>query len=240
MSIQRYADSAQQLSNELVTIDSDLPEEWPLIEAMFMIPLVNSVGEYQEIKATLTQGLKPTGELLRSVNMEAAIKAARACQLDMQDPVKAELHLRHWHGLACRNVEGFQPGHFKYMQNWIPDNPTLRRVEPAQANATLRHVISTIYSKLAPGYVRAAFVTMMIADLHVFADGNGCVALTWVNRELEWAGLMPALFHKKLGFGEGKALREVRSKGGDLSPLIAVIISAQQYAQEFCIEFADA
>ena len=81
---------------------------------------------------------------------------------------------------------------------------------------------------------------MAIADLHVFADGNGRVAYTWLNRELEWAGLMPGLFHKKLGL-EGelrKARRAVRASGGELSPMVAVITSAQLYAREFCAELA--
>ena len=239
-SLQRYADAAARLSNQPVPIDTDLPEEWPLIEAMFMIPLVNSVGEYRAIKAELGTGLKPTTQLLQSINMEPAIKAARACQLDLHDPVKAELHLRHWHALACNKVPGFEPGHFKFTQNWIPDNPTVRRVEPALASATFRHFIRDIYSKLPAGYARAAVVQMAIADLHVFADGNGRVAYTWLNRELEWAGLMPGLFHKRLGL-EGelrKARRAVRSSGGDLSPMVAVITSAQHYAREFCAELA--
>ncbi len=239
-SLQRYADAAGRLSNKAVPIESDLPEDWPLIEAMFMIPLVNSVGEYRAVKAELGKGLKPSIQLLQSINMEPAIKAARACQRDLQDPVKAELHLRHWHALACNKVPGFEPGHFKFTQNWIPDNPTVRRVEPALASATFRQFIRDIYCKLPAGYARAAVVQMAIADLHVFADGNGRVAYTWLNRELEWAGLMPGLFHKKLGL-EGelrKARRAVRASGGDLSPMVAVITSAQLYAREFCAELA--
>ncbi len=239
-SLQRYADSAERISHELVAIDSDLPDEWPLIEGMFMIPLVNSVGEYQEIKAQLQQGLQPSDELVQSINMEASIKAARPCRADMQDPVKAELHLRHWHALACYQLADFNPGHFKYTQNWIPDNPTVRRVEPALASATFSSFIRDIYSKLAPGYARAAVVQMALADLHLFEDGNGRIAFTWLNRELEWAGLMPALFNRKLGLkGElRKARREVRSRGGDLSPMVTVIISAQHYAREFCTALA--
>lgn len=239
-SLQRYADAAGRLSNQPVPIDRDLPGEWPLIEAMFMIPLVNSVDEYRAVKAELGNGLKPTAQLLQSINMEPAIRAARGCQLDLQDPVKAELHLRHWHALACHKVPGFEPGHFKSTQNWISDNPTVRRVEPALASATFRHFIRDIYSKLPAGYARAAVVQMAMADLHPFADGNGRVAYTWLNRELEWAGLMPGLFHKKLGL-EGelrKARRAVRSSGGDLSAMVAVITRAQHYAREFCAELA--
>ena len=159
----------------------------------------------------------------------------------MQDPVKAELHLRHWHALACADVTGFQPGHFKYTQNWTTRSPTLKRVDPALASGTFRHFISEMYPAVPPGLPRAAVVWMAVCDLHPFADGNGRVALTWLNRELEWAGLMPALFRRDLGLkGElGDALKEARINGGDLSPLIAAITKAQHYAGEFCAALAN-
>ncbi len=240
-SIQRYADYAARLANDLVTIDNELPAEWPLIEAMFMIPLVNSICEYQAIRAELENAQKPSIELLQSINMEAAVKAARTCQLDMLDPVRAELHLRHWHALAGNKVEGFQPGHFKYTQNWVASHPTVRRVEPALASATFRHFISDIYSTLPAGYARAAVVYMAMLDLHVFADGNARVAFAWLNRELEWAGLMPAILPDNWGLNGalGDVLSEVRA-AGDVTPLVAVITHAQRYAQEFCAELADA
>jgi hypothetical protein len=49
---------------------------------------------------------------------------------------------------------------------------------------------------------------------------------------------MPALFGRDAGLkGElGGAMREVRTNGGDLSPLVTVITRAQQYSLEFCTE----
>ncbi len=239
-SLQRYADGAQQLATEQVGVGRELPAEWPLIEAMFMIPLVNSVGEYQSIKAELKIAQEPSDALRQSVNMEAAIKAARTCQLDMLDPVKAELHLRHWHALACKNLDGFQPGHFKYTQNWVASHPTVRRVEPALASATFRHFISDIYGKLPAGYVRAAVVYMAMLDLHLFADGNARIGFAWLNRELEWAGLMPAILPNNWGLNGAltEVLNEVRAKG-DVSPIIAVLMRAQHYAEQFCTELAE-
>jgi tetratricopeptide (TPR) repeat protein len=234
-SLQRYADSAQRLTHESVTIDHTLPEEWPLIEAMFMMPLVNTVQEYQAIKTKLKKAEEPSIELLESINMEGAIKAARGCQFDMLDPVKAELHLRHWHTLACNTLTGFQPGHFKYTQNWVPTHPTVQRVEPALASATFRQFISESYRMLPAGYARAALVYIALLDLHNFADGNARVAFTWLNRELEWAGLIPAILPYNWGLNGalGNILSEVRSTG-DVSPMIDVIRRGQSYAREFC------
>ena len=153
---------------------------------------------------------------------------------------KAELHLRHWHALACREINGFMPGHFKYTQNWAASNPTFERVNPARASGTFRHFISDFYQDIPPGLARSAVVCMAICDLHAFADGNGRIGITWLNRELEWAGLAPALFSRELGIkGKlGDARREVRNSGGDLSPLLSVIVEAQQYGLEFCSQLA--
>ena len=234
----RYAEAAHSINLEAIIPLQELPEEWPLIEAMFMVPVAKSVADYRRIKDQVGKQTPLEGELLASANMEAPIRVARTCRTEMEDPIKAELHLRHWHAMSCSGLDGFLPGHFKYTQNWIPSNPALKRVEPALASNTLRQFVSEIYSKVAPGYARAAIVLLAIADLHLFADGNGRVALTWLNRELEWAGLMPALFSFELGFrGElDLALREVEANGDDLSPLISVIQRAQRYAQDFCAE----
>ncbi len=113
-------------------------------------------------------------------------------------------------------------------------------MEPALGSGTFRRFITDVYATLSPGLLRGSVVFMGVCDLHLFADGNGRVALTWLNRELEWAGLMPALFRHDLGIkGElGNAMKDVRTNGGDLAPLVAVITRAQQYALEFCAELS--
>jgi tetratricopeptide (TPR) repeat protein len=217
-----------------------LPEEWPLIEAMHMIPLVHSVAEYVSVKASVQTAGKAETDVLESLNMEPAIRAARQCRAEMSDPVKAELHLRHWHALAVRGIAGFMPGHFKYTQNWAPRSPTLPRVNPGMCSGTMRYMVSHIYNRLPPGLLRATVAFLGLFDPHPFADGNARIAFIWLNRELEWAGLMPALFSKDLGLkGElGAALAQVRESDSGVAPLLAVINKAQQHAREFCIEFA--
>ena len=206
-----------------------------------MIPHVNSVSEYLAVKGSLQHGLLLAGDLLESTNMEAVILAARSTQHELQDPIKAELHLRHWHALACQNLNDFMPGHFKYTQNWSPSNPSLQRVDPAQASGTFRRFIDEFYQHAPPGLARAALVAMAVCDLHAFADGNGRLGITWLNRELEWAGLAPALFSRELGIrGKlGAARKEVRSNRGNLESLVAVINEAQQFGRFFCSQLAE-
>jgi hypothetical protein len=109
------------------------------------------------------------------------------------------------------------------------------------ASSTFRYFISDMLPGLKPGLSRAAIVWMAVCNLHPFADGNGRVALSWLNRELEWAGLMPALFPSELGLkGEfGGAMKAVRENDSDLSPVLAVISKAQRYAIAFCGELAN-
>ncbi len=239
--LHRYAESASTIDIESVPIDSDLPAEWPQIEGMFMIPLISNINEYKQFKQHGKLSNGTSMQLLQSVNMVPAIEAARLSELDLTDPIKAETHLRHWHALGVHNVPGFLAGHFKYTQNIILNTPTTRRVQPAFASATFRRFVSDIYSKLAPGYPRAITVLMALADLHLFGDGNGRTAMTWLNRELEWADLMPAIFSAQLGFlGElGQAERAARHNRGDVSQLASVMVRGQHEAQKFCTELLE-
>ena len=123
-----------------------------------MIPLISNVNEHQQFKQHGKLGNETSMQLLQSVNMAPAIEAARLCEFDLTDPIKAETHLRRWHVLGVHNVPGFLAGHFKYTQNIIADTPTIRRVQPAFASATFRRFVSDIYSKLTPGYPRAITV----------------------------------------------------------------------------------
>lgn len=217
-----------------------LPEDWPLVEAMHMIPFVHSRAEYLAIKAKLEDDIPLSSDLLESLNMERAIRAARTSHLEMDSPVKAELHIRHWHALACHKIVGLHPGHFKYTRNWTGGAAGLERVDPARASGTFRYAVSNIYTKLPPGLERAVMLFLVVLDLHAFSDGNARVAATWLNRELEYAGMVPVIFTREKGFTEnlGQTIRTVRTNGGDLTPLITAIIDAQQYSREFLAELA--
>lgn len=238
--VEAFANTARSMVVPEALPTTALPQEWPLIEAMHMIPLVDTVDEYLTVTATSACDGKSAADIHESLRMAPAIRAARECRDAMLDPVSAELHLRHWHALASQGVEGFMPGHFKYTQNWAARSPTITRVNPSQCSGTIRYFVSDIYSNVPPGLLRAAIAFLGIFDPHPFADGNARIGMIWLNRELEWAGLMPAVFSRELGFrGQlGEALKQIRNSDGDLGPLLAVIITAQRYARDFCSELA--
>ena len=237
--IRSYANFAMRLSPPKENETQALPDDWPLIEALFMIPFVESAGEFLKIKEKLASGIKPTGDLLESVNMTRVVSTIRNIQFkDLLNPIKAEMHLRHWHALATIGIENMVPGQFKMVQNMSRSDVLKRRAEPHLVTGTFRQFISEIYVKLPPGLLRGLVVMMAIFDIHPFPDGNGRIAMAWLNRELELVGQTPVLFTKKMGI-KGKlsaATREVRSNAGDLSPFIAVVAEAQQFSRDFCAQ----
>ncbi|NND67562.1 MAG: tetratricopeptide repeat protein [Halioglobus sp.] len=217
-----------------------LPEDWALIEGLHMVPHVHSVAEFLALRAPDRGAVQIGSERHESLSMEPAIQAAQLCLEDMTDPPLAEAHLRHWHSLCTRDVAGFMPGHLKYTPNGCGKSPTLPRVNPACASGTLQLFIRNMYPRMPAGMARGMLAFLAILDLHPFADGNGRVAMTWLNRELIWAGQMPALFSRdnSLKGALGAALRDVRNNGGDLTPMIAAIHTAQNYTRAFCEELA--
>lgn len=238
--IRHYADSARSLA-PLPEIESPgLPEDWPLIEALFMIPFVESVSEYRKVKDSITKENNPSGDLLESLIMEAVVRDTYATFGEMQEPIKAETYLRYWHLLATRGIADIVPGQFKMTRNQTRADLAKRRAEPHLAAGTFRRFISDIYAELPAGLPRGLVTIMAISDIHAFADGNGRLAMTWLNRELESTGQFPALFTRELGAcgKRSDAMRKVRRSGGDLSFLVPVIIEAQQFARDFCVELA--
>ena len=236
--LEAYVAQAGQLAPPSTPAVNEPPPDWTLVEALFMIPMVDSVDEYRALKATINGDTSPSSDLLQSLNMESVIHAIRDSKDDLFEPARMELQLRRWHALACRGLDGFMPGHFKYNQNWTSRNPNLVRVNPGKVSGTLRHALSVLYPRVPAGLPRAAFVYLLLADLHPFADGNGRLGMAWMNRELEWAGEVPALITnaRDIKAGFGNATRSVRENGGDLTPLISVISRAQEFTQQFCAD----
>ncbi len=238
--IRGYIRSAQRLEPDAGVETIPLPEDWPLVEALFMIPYVETVEAYLEVKEKLSNGVEPEGELLESLAMEPVVRACRDASEGLHDPVKVEMHLRHWHWLATRQLSEFVPGQFKVTRNLSGADLRKRRAQPHLAAGTLRAAFGEIYRELSPGILRGLVSFLAISDVHAFADGNGRLGLVLINRELEEVGQMPALFIREMGLTGrlGAALRETRSRGGDLGPLLPVIEEAQLFARQFCEELA--
>lgn len=235
-SIRRYAESAERFDftshdfKELLV----LPEDWTVIEGLFMIPLIESYEQYLGIIPQLKNIGRLDGELLESNNMITAVQAAmKLGPEDFSDPIHAEAHLRHWHLLACFGINGFDPGQFKITKN--TGFGKKRRADPPLAAGTLRKFFLEIYPNLSPGLPRALLILMAINDIHPFNDGNGRVALTLMNRELQWASLMPVLFTREMGY-TGRlrsAMTDVRQHH-DIASLLPVLLDAQEHAIKFC------
>jgi len=207
-----------------------------------MIPYVETVEAYLKVRGALSGGLEPQGELLESLAMEPLVHACREAFDELNDPVRGEMHLRHWHWLATRELSEFVPGQFKMTRNLTRSDLDKRRAEPHLVAGTLRTAFKEIYSELPCGLLRGLVAFLAISDAHAFADGNGRLGLVLINRELEWVGQMPALFTREMGItGKlGAALRKTRKEDGDLAPVLPVVEEAQRFARQFCEELATA
>jgi|GEM_PF-1057023 tetratricopeptide (TPR) repeat protein len=234
---------AETISNTSFGVDEkiiNLPDDWDFMEAMFMIPYINTPQEYPGALKDLKDRKFHLKGLLETSNMVDAIGTARAKAFSMSDPVLAELELRRWHSLACRKVPRFMPGHFKYSQNRVIGKEDIERVHPVKTIPTFRAFITDIYPQLQPGLARAIMVLMAVCDMHPFADGNARVAYIWMNRELESAGLMPVLLNRQLNLSGdlSKAMSQVRKAPDDMTPLVKIFTKSQSFARHFCQEVA--
>ncbi|NND65964.1 MAG: tetratricopeptide repeat protein, partial [Halioglobus sp.] len=233
--------STRALRPQSRPLDMELPDDWALLEALHMVPYVHSVDDYLAYLDS-PPNLADSYDIVlhQSTNMEAAVTACRRAKGRLADPVTLETHLRHWHKLACNGVAGYHAGHFKYVRNVDLRSPSLPLVDPGATSSTFRIAAAKAYLNTQPGIERAAIAFLIVANLHLFGDGNGRVGMTWMNRELEWAGEMPVLCAEHLGLKGmfGHALRDVRDYGGDLTPMFDFIVAAQDYSKAFCTELA--
>ncbi|MFK7975698.1 MAG: tetratricopeptide repeat protein [Halioglobus sp.] len=239
-SLQACAASAKALATT-VTAQSEnnaLPDEWPRIEALFTIPVCSSVSDYIATKASLANRETLDPQVALALQVEKAVETARLAEGKLKNAFATEVHLRHWHSLSCQQQPGIYPGHFKYTRYWVPNEPTRRRGEPALCSATLRQFLNDGLEPLPPGVARAAALLMAMSEIHLFADGNTRTSITWMNRELEWAGMLPALFPLGTGLRDQLkyAMAQVRERNGDLKPMVKVIEQGQQFTREFLQE----
>jgi tetratricopeptide (TPR) repeat protein len=220
---------------------STLPSDWCEIEAAHMIPVVASAREFRGWQAQ--PDTLPITELERhqTARMIPAIEIARAAPLELTDPVRAETQLRQIHALSTADValEGLFPGRFKYTQTSARNHPTARHVIPSRAAGTFRSACDLL-NHATPGLGRAVTLFMTVVSLHPFADGNGRVGMTLMNRELIACGLMPAIFSLELGpkglLGEAE---EYAYQQGSILPMLEAVVAGQCNAQAFLQQLAD-
>ncbi|MDO3387042.1 Fic family protein [Gilvimarinus sp. SDUM040013] len=231
--LEKYSRTLSAFNSPLEPLGK-LDPRWPEYEAFFMIPVVGSAEEYIAHRDEILQNTRTCRENVETRNMIASVRHAKASSY--QIATEGESVLREVHALATNNLDGFHPGQFKFVQNRTSASRIIERPKPEQCANTIRKFFSEIYPKAPNGIPKALLLLMTICDIHPFSDGNGRVAQTLFNRELENAGLHPVLLNKEWGIlGRlGHAMNEFR-KFPDAYPhaLIEVIKKGQESALEF-------
>ena len=100
-------------------------------------------------------------------------------------------------------------------------------VAPDQVIGTLARGLE-FYRGLEPGYARAAFMMVLVSEVHPFADGNGRVARIMMNAELVAAGeeraIIPTVYR-----GDYLTALKALSQGRNPTPLVRTLDFAQRW-----------
>lgn len=233
-------DTVMQGVSESYQAHFSLPQDWDTIESLYMIPLLSGAKEYYSFHEPSITDPQKKSEVTESLAMLSAISHARTHKERMLQPYLAESSIRFWHLLSTQNLDGFISGHFKMWPNELADDVVKTRTDVDKTPSTVRTFLRDIYPTVTPGLPRAILALYMLVEVHPFSDGNGRVAMAWMNRELEWNGEFPALYTRKMGLrGELMTARiALREDPRDIQPLIDAIRAGQGYAMGFCEELA--
>lgn len=238
--IARYVASACALGAAAGAVSTpQLPSDWSRIEGLFMVPVIESVAQYCGAEPPRVDEHQDAAAWQESEDMARAVEASRSVGGLRGEPARDEAQLRLWHGIACQSQPGHRPGQFKLVRNLGGDRQMVR-AQPNCVAGTLRELFGSAYHDSPPGVPRALVLLMAINDIHPFANGNGRVSVTAMNRELEKCGLAPALFDRSTGYrGElSVAMAKVRRDEGNLRHLLPVLRDAQERAVRFCGELS--
>ena len=137
--------------------------------------------------------------------------------------------LRYWHAALGRHRPELAPGQLKAFPNSVIMNPDIERTDPARVQGTLEQV-HALLAGLPPSPARAALAYYVVADVHPFADGNGRLGRFLMNRELEAAGLGPAVHPKSFKPAFGRALNAIRREQ-DLRPFVSWLADCDGYTR---------
>lgn len=140
--------------------------------------------------------------------------------------------LRAYHGEMLPQREEVRPGIFKDSPNRVGDTFF---VDPDLVPETLRRGYE-LFRGLEDAFARAAFLSILITEVHPFRDGNGRVSRLMMNAELVSAGERRILV--PIGYREDYLLA-LRAFSHDerLSPILQALDRAHQFTAE--IDFSD-
>ena len=140
------------------------------------------------------------------------------------DPRELEALLRRRHAAVMEARPDKDPGAYKSKANQAGSTVF---VAPDLVNGTLEQGFE-FYRALEEPFQRAAFMMILVSEVHPFVDGNGRIARIMMNAELVARGqeriIIPTAYRTDY-LGALKAF----SKNGHMDPLIRMLDAAQSY-----------
>lgn len=223
-----------------VQAEPSWPSDWDKIESLYMIPFLTGVDEYCDFDETSVTESKKRNDMQESLALIPVIAHARDHKERMLQPRLAEASIRFWHLLSTKDLQFIPSGHFKMWTNMVGDDALVERTNVDKVLGTIQIFFNEVYATVSPGLPRAILAYYTLSEVHPFSDGNGRVAMTWMNRELEWNGEAPAIYDREMGLrGDLRVAKQaLRDDPKNIQPLIDAIRSGQKYALEFCKKLA--
>lgn len=204
---------------------------WPALEAHHNFRLPGTTEAIARSVALFQRRIAPVSDDDRDVARYAAVVAQRdPASAGGHDPVASEAWLRLLHAQLVGHRPELAPGQFKLINNLVRHQPQVARTPAGAVAGTLRTWFGGLAATVPEGPWRAAFLMLVLSEVHPFRDGNGRVQRYLVNAELARAGIFPHLRPGNRDDALSSLLNEARASGA-LRPLVEWLAAGTRYAE---------
>lgn len=178
----------------------------------------------------LASSVKVDQGLVDVLGLAAARRVAASLVLN-GDAIISAADIRGLHAQIC--VGEWFAGSYKTYPNAIEGSEHATS-SPADTPIHMNDLIDWMkQTRGESGTIRAAVTHGWLAHIHPFPDGNGRLSRILMNSDLLRAGLPPVIVRHKTDRSKYIAALSESDAGGDLFPLVAVMLDAQhRYARE--------
>lgn len=207
-------------------------------DAYFSNYIEGTEFEIDEAAAIVFEGVIPdtrpddAHDVLETYRLTSRLDVVGQSAAELPDADTFLDRLRTYHGEMLPQREEVRPGAFKDVPNMVGDT---RFVDPDLVPETLRRGYE-LFRGLEDPFARAAFLSILITEVHPFRDGNGRVSRLMMNAELVSAAERRILV--PIGYREDYLLAlRAFSRQARIGPILEALVRVHQFTAE--IDFSD-